>query len=540
NILGKEGIGINDNFFDLGGHSLKATRLVSQIHRVFEVKVSLRDLFNHMVLEDQSRLIDNAVKTAYHTIPEVAASPDYPLSLSQRRLWILSQLSEANVAYNMPAAYHIYGDLDLDSFKESFNWLVTRHEILRTTFKLSDSGDPIQIVHKQDEFCLDINEIDYSTLPDQAAACKLLVDENINYLFDLEKGPLLRVQLIKLERQKILFLINIHHIIFDGWSLNILVNELLTAYYHKCRKKEINIKPLRIQYKDYAVWQTKMISGNKLDNMVRYWKERLGSPLPILNLPLDFKRPDHQSFTGGAFQFSLSEDLSQKLLKMSQDYQITLFSLMFAAYNALLYKITGQTTIIIGTSVIGRNHPDLDPLIGFFINTMAVKTDMTPSESFKDLAKKINNSLLADYENQEIPFDMLLQYLDIDRNLSVTPVFQSRFVFNDLDANKLPEIAQGNDQIVFAEIPAALNRAKFELTTNIHKAGNVIKGVMEYRVDLFLEKSIDRISKQFINLLEDITSSEDQALYSLKISRERDPLDKKSSMKEMLMSKKYL
>ncbi|MFC0516342.1 condensation domain-containing protein, partial [Mucilaginibacter angelicae] len=230
NILGKEGIGINDNFFDLGGHSLKATRLVSQIHRVFEVKVSLRDLFNHMVLEDQSRLIVNAVKTAYHTIPEVAASPDYPLSLSQRRLWILSQLSEANVAYNIPEIYEFRGELDVALLSSSLSRLISRHEVLRTVFKENGSGDVRQYILSPEELGFRIEELDLRGDEDGEDNLKGQVREFVNESFDLAEGPLLRALLCRLSEDRWVFAYVMHHIISDGWSMEVLIGEVLGYY----------------------------------------------------------------------------------------------------------------------------------------------------------------------------------------------------------------------------------------------------------------------------------------------------------------------
>lgn len=529
-ILGKEqAVGVKDNFFESGGHSLKATRLAGMIYKEFEVKLELKDLFAKPILEEQAKLVQQSVKTSFITIPQVASTNGYLVSYSQRGLWLLSQFEKGSLAYNMPGVYLIEGDLEPQSVKYAFDELIKRHESLRTLFKENEEGTIMQFVQEPEDVEFSIQYTDLRESKKTEKEVGLLLESFASQPFDLTLAPLLRVSIYRLKEQEWVFAYVMHHIISDGWSMRILMQEFLHLYNSHVRKETHSLPALRIQYKDYAAWANINLSGDHLNGLLNYWKNRLGEAVPVLNLPLDYPRPEVQSFTGETFAFEFSPKLSKALIKLADTYNASLFSLLLAGYNAFLYKLTNQDKIILGTTVAGRNHPDLENLIGIFINTIAFKTTIQPEQTFVSLVEQTHQHLLEDIQHQDLPFELLLQNMDIKRTPSITPLFQSRFVFDEFESK---DKKSRKGELKFKETAFEWKSAKFDLSTYIFKEKNRLSGIIEYRADLFKKQTIQQFIKQFITTLENSIMNPHAHLNELEMLTKEDKDELKNKKEE--------
>ncbi|HEY8919155.1 MAG TPA: condensation domain-containing protein, partial [Chitinophaga sp.] len=422
-VLGRERVGVKDNFFELGGHSLKATRLASQIHKVFDVKVDFNDLFTLVVLEEQARLIDEGKQTAFVTIPAAAPQAAYPLSSSQRRLWILSQFEGGSTAYNVPAVYVFEGALNYNALMLAFDMLIARHEILRTIFKEDEQGEVKQFIRSVMEVGFKINNQDLQDDADREEKVKVLVQEAISRPFNLSEGPLVRADLYQLTNDQWVFVFNMHHIISDGWSQDVLMKELLQFYTAHTKGTANPLDPLRIQYKDYAVWQQEQLHSEAFNEHRTWWLQQFEGSLPVLELPLDKPRPAMKTYKGGAINKTLNPQISRQLQAINHEQGATLFMGLLAAVNVLLYRYTGQDDIITGMPVAGREHADLENQVGFYVNTLALRAQFNGAGSFEQLLQHIKQVTTGAYKHQAYPFDKLVDELQLQRDLSRHPLF---------------------------------------------------------------------------------------------------------------------
>ncbi|WP_207622442.1 non-ribosomal peptide synthetase [Niastella koreensis] len=414
-VLGvnKEKISINDNFFSLGGHSLKAIRLATQLHREFEVKIALKDIFANPVLADQALLIAASGKTTFAAIPQAPVQDSYVLSSSQRRLWVLSQFEEGNVAYNVPGAYLFEGLLNIMDLEKSITRLIARHEILRTVFREGEKDEVRQFIKPPAPFA-----ISYTDLRQDQQKLNALLEQDALHIFDLTEGPLLKAALYQLGDNKWVFSYVMHHIISDGVSMEVLMKELLQLY-----KGENELSPLRIQYKDYATWQQQQLNGEKMAAHRSYWRDRLGGELPVLELLTDRPRPAIKTYSGGQVNKQLGSDLYKGLKQLTHHQNATLFMGLLAAVNTLLYRYTGQEDIIIGSPVAGREHVDLEGQIGFYVNTLALRSRFKGGVSFIELLSDVRSQTLDAYTHQAYPFDQLAGELNLQHDRSRYPLF---------------------------------------------------------------------------------------------------------------------
>jgi amino acid adenylation domain-containing protein len=381
-VLGRDRVGAKDNFFSLGGHSLKATRLASQIHKKFEVKLALKDLFIHTVLEQQAALIRQSSRMAFALIPSLPTRESYVLSSSQRRLWVLSQFNASSVAYNMPAVYVFEGTLLQAKLIAAFDALITRHESLRTVFREAENGEVRQFILPVASSRFQITYEDMRGVKDQRQQVSQLVQQTCTTPFDIANGPLLRARLFQVEDNQWVFCYVMHHIISDGWSMEVLIRELLTYY----NAADIRMEPLRIHYKDYAEWQQNLFHAPAFKRLADYWRRQFLGELPVLQMPADKARPAVKTYNGGLVkrQFSVKE-----LKAFCQQEGATLFMGLLATVNALLYRYTGQKDIIVGSPVAGREHADLSGQIGFYVNTLALRTHFSGAAGFANLLAQI-------------------------------------------------------------------------------------------------------------------------------------------------------
>lgn len=417
-------ISIKDNFFNLGGHSLKATRLASLIYKEFEVKIELRALFNSTLLEEQAKLIDESGKSGFAGIPVAQKAGSYELSSSQRRLWILSRFKESNTAYNIPGAYAFKGLLDKDAFNAAFQGLLQRHEILRTVFREDQSDKPRQFILSPEELAFQVSYTDLRNEPDQQQLMNAGVQDTFTTPFDLSTGPLLRAALFHLENDNWVFAYALHHIISDDGSSGIMIQELLAIYNAHLQGVADPLPPLRIQYKDYAEWQQVQLKEASSNVNRNYWKLCFDVELPVLALAGDYPRPAMKAYTGGIVKKWLSPELSQRIQDVFKQQDATLYMGLVAAVNVLLYRYTGQEDIIVGSSVNSRQHADLENQIGFYVNTLALRTRFSGKDSYQSLLEKVKQVTIGAYEHQDYPFDEIIEQLNLQRDMSRHPLFE--------------------------------------------------------------------------------------------------------------------
>ncbi|MVT11418.1 non-ribosomal peptide synthetase [Chitinophaga tropicalis] len=513
-VLGKERIGIKDDFFDLGGHSLKATRLASQIHKEFDVKITLKDLFASTILEEQAAFIEKERKTSFTEIPAAPVQPHYPLSASQRRLWILSQFEEASVAYNMSGAYMFEGELHLESLEHAFNMLLIRHEGLRTIFREDSIAGVRQFILLPEETDARLVYQDLRGEQEQDKKLRQLIFQVTGRPFNLAAGPLLRAGVYRVADDKWIFAYGMHHIISDGWSLNVLINELLALYHAHTAGALDPLAPLRIQYKDYAVWQQEQLSGASLEEHRQYWLQQFAGELPVLELFPDNPRPAVKTYNGGVVHKALSKELTGGLRALVQEEGATLFMGLLAAVKALLYRYTGQEDIIVGSPVAGREHIDLEDQIGFYVNTLALRTRFQGTDSYRELLSQIRDVTLGAYEHQVYPFDDLVDELGLQRNMSRSALFDVMVI---LQNNTRRTVAgQRSDSLRIStykenELPVS----KFDLAFDFVESGEEIQARISYNSDIYSRNTIARLAGHLEGLIRSLVKQPAAPIHQL-------------------------
>ncbi|XRE44272.1 Polyketide synthase modules-related protein [Tenacibaculum discolor] len=479
-LLNVPRVGLNDNFFELGGHSLKATKLMSKIHKDFNVKLRLLEIFNHPDLRSQSALIASKESDTYHAIPQLAHQESYPLSLMQRRLWILSQLEEANVAYNMPSMYVFKGFLEVKLLEESFQVLVSRHEILRTYFKKDTSGEVRQYIHDLDSVDFKIGFVDARNYSESDLSSVL--SKTLNTPFDLSEGSLLRINLYQVSEACWVFSSVIHHIICDGWSMEILIKELLQNYNSLVTQLPQNQPPLRIQYKDYASWQLESLKDSSSDK--DYWMNHFSGSLPVLDLSGGKTRPAVKTYNGDVYERKFSKELSNKLARFLQQEEVTLFMGLLGVVNALFYHYTSQEDIIIGSPISGRDHRDLEDQIGFYVNTLALRTQFSKDDNFEVLLSKVKEVVLGAHAHQLYPFDELVSSLGLQRDMSRNPLFDVQVIVQN--SNTDPTASLGLEGLSVESYTGEVSHSSvFDLVFNFIESEEGIIVSTIYNTDVF-------------------------------------------------------
>ncbi|MGZ3766442.1 MAG: amino acid adenylation domain-containing protein, partial [Mucilaginibacter sp.] len=432
-VLGLEAeeISVKGNFFDMGGHSIKAIRLLGQIHKELGVKLVLKELFSGNTIEQQAIAIAQKELNRYNPIQIVDEQPDYAVSSAQRRLWVLNHFEGAQSAYNIPSVILLDGALDKLALNKAFQTLITRHEILRTVFKEDSEGNPRQKVIGTDKFTFKLKETDLRRISDQQAQLNHLVNLDVYGSFDLSEGPLLRCHLIQLSNNKHVLVIVQHHIISDGWSMDIFRKELSSLYNGFVLKRDPNLPILGIQYKDYAAWHTKQLEAENVLPHKEYWLQQFDDEIPLLELPADKERPAVKSYNGSGFSTIIDTETVLKLSQVGKANGGTLFMSLLACVNTLFYRYTGQEDIVIGSPIAGREHPDLEDQIGFYINTLALRTRFSGTGSYEDLYQHIKEVTLGAYEHQLYPYDELVDMLKLPRNMNRNPLFDVMVVLQN-------------------------------------------------------------------------------------------------------------
>ncbi|WP_299685781.1 non-ribosomal peptide synthetase [uncultured Dokdonia sp.] len=497
-ILQKMTIGITDDFFELGGHSLKAARLIEAYRTVFNVKLSLEAIFSNPILEDHVLLINSSAKSDYTSIPALEASESYVLSAGQKRLWALSQLEEGTSAYNMPFQVTLDGDYEIALFKKAVQATIARHEILRTVFEVDEEGDLRQYIIPSDSFDLEIPFYDLKeeVYKEEKIASQIKKDAYLS--FDLANGPLVRVCLFQIEASKYIFYYNLHHIISDGWSMEVLSKDI-QAFYEAFKNEEpVALSPLRIQYKDYASWQEQQLSEPSSIADKTFWEQQLSGELPVLDLPSQKLRPSVDSSQGHRFRTYFSEEETTMMKAFYQEYGGSLFMTLLAAWNVLFYKYTGAKDIIIGTAVAGRNHTDLLDQIGFYVNTVALRNKVSPEKTFSAYYEEIKKQTLKVFDHQVYPFDQLINDLEIQHQIGRNPIFDVMLSLQNVVSN---ELAIQIPDTAFNTIEDCGKAAsKFDLELNFQEVGRCLLFDITYNTAVYDEEMIQGLMKHYKQL----------------------------------------
>ncbi len=446
-----------------------------------------------------------------NSIPKRADNDECRLSFAQQRLWFLDQMEEGGSAYNIPAAIRIKGMLDIGILKKCFNEVIGRHEALRTRFE-SNNGKPLQKIEQLLEIeipLVDLSALKESLIEDEV---KRLAKEDGQKSFQLSKGPLIRVTLLKVSPEEYVLLLSMHHIISDGWSMGLLVKEISEYYEAYLKGSRASIPELRIQYGDYSEWQRNWLQGTVLESEMGFWRNLLKGAPTIINLPTDRTRPSVQSSNGAIKFFSLPKELSRSVKQLSQKENATTFMTLLAAYGLLLYKYTGQEDILIGTPVAGRERLETESLIGFFVNTLVLRTDLSGDPTFTELLARMREMALGVYSHQNIPFEKLVEEFQDYRDMSRSPLFQVMFMMQN---TAMPPLKISGLELSFLELDS--RSSQFDLSLSLKEDEGGLKGTFEYNTDLLDESTIDRMVGHYENLLGAIAGNPNEKISLISI-----------------------
>ncbi|MDR0126245.1 non-ribosomal peptide synthetase [Bacillus zhangzhouensis] len=494
-VLNQEKIGVYDSFFDQGGHSLKAMTVLTHIQRAFQVEVPLSVLFEQQTIAALAAYIEQAEKSAQMVIPKAPIAADYPLSPPQQRVYMVSQLEQSN-AYHMPAVVRLKGTLQREKLTEAFERLITRHDMLRTSFH-TIKGVPRQRIAPSVPFQME--QLTGGTL-----------EENMQQFvrpFDLECAPLLRIGLQLIHDQEHLLFFDMHHLISDGLSIDLLLRELSDAY-------EGSVKaPLKLQYQDYAVWQ----EHQGFQKEEAFWLQEFSGDIPALQLLTDYQRPAVQSFAGDRVIKEIDEALKDQLHELAANHHTTLYTVLLSAYYTLLAKYTGQKEFVVGTPTAGRVHADLNDMIGMFVQTLALRSEVDPNRTMAQLIEQVKEKTMRAFEHQQYPFERLLEKLNVQRDFSRHPLFDTVFTLTP-DHSTAQYI--GEMQVEVEE--TNFHIAKFDLTLQAMESGHGLSFVLDYSTALFKRSTAEQMLKHYVYLLEQMVKTPEEAIHSYRLLSEQE------------------
>ncbi|OUD11718.1 non-ribosomal peptide synthetase [Thioflexithrix psekupsensis] len=528
-ILDTYGLGIHDNFFELGGHSLLATQIMFRLHKTLGINLPQRVLFENPTiakLAEKCRTLNN--DTARQLIEKREQAIDkIPLSFAQQRLWFLEQLEGQTAAYNIHVLLDIHGHLDRYDLQSSLNTLLQRHAILRTAFRTDAEQMPYQFIDPHCRQC----SFDYSDLrleKNVDSILDTLKHQAAEHLFHLNAPPLLYLHWVQLADERHQLLLTMHHIISDGWSIRLLCHELFQCYGALRQGKAIDLPELTIDYADYTLWQRAYLQGEVLDQKLAYWQRQLANAPILSTLPTDRPRPAIQTYHGTEEQLVLPKTLSNALQQSSRQAGVTLFMTLFSAFQVLLYRYSGQSDLVIGMPSAGRSHPQLEKLVGFFIDTIALRTPLdsivpdcsADQLTFTQVLQKVQQLAIEAYNHEEVPFEKIVEVLQPQRNLSYTPIFQIWFNMLNLEA---AHFDSADVQIEY--IPTANTLSKFDITLYVKETVNGIELRLVYNPDLYEATRIVEFLQQYHHLLTQVVAHPEARLheYSLRTPHARLP-----------------
>lgn len=515
-VLQMKQVGIHDNFFEIGGDSLLATQVISRLRRLAGVELPIQAIFEAPTIEQLAlRLIQMSQKDHMLEVPAIMPAPrnqDLPLSFTQQRLWFLHQLEPDSTAYSIPIVLRLSGRLDRAALASALAAVIERHENLRTTFPAQGSHLR-QVIAPEPTTALHLLDLSYLAPLMREAVARRLVEQEIKQPFDLARGPLLRCRLLQLvEHTDHMLLLTMHHIISDGWSMNILMRELTLLYTAFSQNQAATLPPLPIQYADYALWQRSWLQGEILEQHLNYWKRQLAGMLP-LKLPGDYPRPSAPTFRGARFHLSLPHELHQRLRRLSQREGATLFMTLLAAFQVLLMRCCGQEDIAVGTTIANRNHEETEQLIGCFLNTLVLRTSLQDHPGFTHLLHRVREVVLGAYAYQELPFEMLIEHLRLPRENNHMPLVNVLFVLQNVprEGGELPGIS-------VKPVEGEATHARFDLALFFTENASDLHCSVNYSLDLFKLETIAALMQRYQALLNSLVNQPHTKITSLDIS----------------------
>jgi len=517
-VLGLARVGVHDEFFEIGGHSLLATQVVSRIQKRFGVSLPIRTLFEATTIETLAERIAEHDSSAPAVPPmtPVDRGGELPLSFAQQRLWFLDQLGGESTAYNMPLALRLEGSVDAAALSRSIAVIVDRHEVLRTTFTKGENG-AVQVISDPREAALPVIDISGLAGNDGDQLAEALAVAHATTRFSLALGPLWRVGLVRLASDDHLLLINMHHIISDGWSMGLFVRELGALYPALILDRPTQLEPLPIQYADFAAWQRRWLQGEVLDQQLAFWRDQLRDIPPLSGFPPDRPRPSVRTVRGAAYQLLLPRSLRDRLNALSREEEATLFMTLLAAFGCLLFRYSGATEAAIGTPIANRNRAETENLIGFFINTLVLPIRVARGISFREMLVRVRETCFGAYNHQDLPFEKLVDELVTTRSLSRHPLFQIMFALqNATDENlELPGLT-------LSTLGRGDVEAKFDLSVSVRELPDALLVSFGYNADLYEPETIQRIAAHYGSLLQTVVEDPDTLVEGISLLNEEE------------------
>ncbi|WP_122688556.1 non-ribosomal peptide synthetase, partial [Pseudomonas viridiflava] len=497
-VLQVERVGRHDHFFDLGGHSLLAMRMVSQVRQQLGVELPLGELFALGELAAVAAALSGVARSELPSILPVKRDQPMPLSFAQQRLWFLAQMDGGNEAYNIPMALSLEGALDVTALTRALARIVERHETLRSRFVASGDSAQVLFVPTPADARLLVEDIRHAPLSLDACLRAEAVAP-----FDLAHGPLIRAHLLQVADERHVLLLTVHHIVADGWSMGVLTQELLALYPAFCQEQPDPLPPLAIQYADYAVWQRRWLTGERLQHQAAYWRQVLEGAPTLLTLPTDRPRPAQQDFAGASLALQLDARLAADLRKLAQRQGVTLYMALMAAWAMTLTRLSGQAEVVIGSPVAGRGRTELEDLVGLFVNTLAVRIDTSGSPSGEALLAQVKARVLEAQDHQDLPFEQVVEVVRPTRSLAHAPLFQTTL-------NWMPgkHVAVPLGGLVVAPVEQVSQVSKFDLSLNLSEQGETLVGSLDYATALFDEATAQRYLNYFVQILETLATHE--------------------------------
>ena len=509
-LLGISPVGSDDNFLELGGDSLLATQAISKIRDRLGVEISLRAMFQSPTVAGLAAIISKiATPEGASPIARAAQQGELPLAFAQQRLWWLEQLQPGTSAYSIFSAIRLSGSLNLNALQAAFSEIVRRHEILRTRFP-EVRGQAVQVVDEARPQKIPV--IDVANWPEAEREDRVLqfILEESEQPFDLAAGPLFRTTLVRVGRYEHALLLAMHHIVSDGWSIGVLLREMETLYQAYSADRPSPLHELPMQYAEYAISQRDHFSGEVLESQLEYWRKQLQGAPTILQLPCDKPRPNMRSMRGATESAVFGPELLRELKEIGRREGVTLFMLMLAAFKVLLSRYSGQKDVLVGSPIAGRNRTEIEGLIGLFVNTLVLRTSCEGDPSFRELLGRVRETCLSAYANQDIPFEMLVDELEIERSLSHSPLFQVVFVLQNTP--RKPLALSG---IEASYLPVESYTAKFDLNLTVQETSEGLLAWLEYNSDIFERRTIRRMMEHLKVLLEAIAETPERAISEL-------------------------
>ena len=514
-VLGGKEINIYENFYELGGDSIMAMNIVNLTVKVFGICINVSDILKYNTIQELAKYIDKEHLSTYGSpnintllkIEKAEEMDNYPVSAAQKRMYVINMINKEDISYNLPGAMILSGQLDIDKYKKAWENLVNRHEILRTSFEMLESGEVIQYIHNQVETVVEIQDADGKEINE-------LINQFIRP-FDLGKSPLIRIKLVKLADNTYLCMHDIHHIIADGTSSSVIIRAVSKLY------KGIELPKLPIQYKDYAIWQNDFLKSEFVKKQEKYWLSIFNGTLPVLNMPTDYPRPLVKSTEGSRVEYIINKDLSSKINKAALNIDCTLYMILLASYNVLLSKYTLQEDIIIGTPIAGRHYSGTENQIGIFINTIAIRNYPSGKKTFLEFIEEVKSNTMSAFENQDYQFGDIVNKLNITRDSSRNPIFDTMFALQNMF---IPEMEL--DGVKFENYELDHKVSRFDLFMEAWNKEGQISLKLEYSTQLFKEETANNIIKDFIKILEAVVQNVNIKINEIELESSYELVDK--------------